>query len=417
MAVKTPLPSFETEAFMDDRQSINEGDTCLLVIEDDPNFRKTLYKLAREQGFQCITAERGEAGIEMAKQYKPDAILLDVMLPGMDGWSVFDRIKEDVDLRHIPIHFISAYEDLYDARSLGAVGFLNKPVTEEGVRSALSRLQKHIDRKVKKILLLERSSDSQYLQNELASDDIAVVCVKSVKDLATELHSNRYDVIVCHYSEAGELETLSSHLGHQDISPPPIIVYSEKELLDGRWKALNFGNTGVIRSVHSMERLVDECVLFMHHVQATLPEKQQNLLRAAHDYEKIFSNKKVLLVDDDIRNTFAVAKLLKRNGLDVLVAENGQEAVDILAGGADIDIVLMDIMMPVMDGIEAIRCIRQMDEHRNIPIIALTAKALISDREECLEAGANDYLAKPIDHFRLLSMMRIWLQQKITEIA
>jgi CheY-like chemotaxis protein/signal transduction histidine kinase/HAMP domain-containing protein len=396
----------------DDRDSITPGDRVLLVIEDDSDFAKVMLDLARERGFKGVVALRGETGLALAHRLRPDAITLDLGLPGIDGWTVLDRLKHDPHLRHIPVHLISAHED---ARSRGlaqgAVAFLPKPVDPDSLREALTAMREFVERKERTILVVEDDDiQRKEIVDMIGNGDVhARSCVSGEEAIAL-LRSERFDCMVMDLGlpDMTGFELLERIKTDPDIQPLPVVVYTARDLTNEEDLHLKrFTDSIIIKSARSMEHLLDETALFLHRVEANLPEWKQRILKQIHDAP--FSGKHVMVVDDDVRNVFALTSVLEHQGMRVSFAEDGRQALDALDENDDIDLVLLDIMMPEMDGYETMRVIREEKHRTDLPIIALTAKAMKGDREKCIAAGASDYITKPVDTDQLLSLMRVWL--------
>jgi HAMP domain-containing protein/CheY-like chemotaxis protein/signal transduction histidine kinase len=395
----------------DDRLSVQPGDRTLLIIEDDLNFAKIMMEMARERGFKTIVAARGDAGLALARQYTPTAITLDIELPGMDGWSVLDRLKHTKNTRHIPVHIISVAEERQRGLKMGAMAFENKPATPEQLREALGRIENFVQRGVKSLLVIEDDAVAQQSIKELIGEgDVETIAVGTAEEALTELRNKRYDCIVL---DLGLPDMNGFDLMQQiksEIGDIPIIIYTGKDLNSKEETELRrLAETIIVKDVRSLERLLDETALFLHRVEESLPEPKRQMLEQLHKKDPILESKKVLIIDDDMRNIFALTSLLERYDMQVLYAENGRDGIDMLKNVTGIDVALVDIMMPEMDGYEAMRQIRAMDEFRSVPLIALTAKAMKGDREKCIEAGASDYITKPADSEQLLSLLRVWL--------
>ncbi len=379
----------------------------------DPGFAKTLQDLAREKGFKTLIAGDGESGLHMADYYQPSAIILDVGLPGIDGWNVMTRLKEAFPTRHIPVHFISGTEKPWDAIKMGAMGYLTKPVSLEQLNQAFVKIDHLINAKLKKLLVVEGDEDEcDNIKGLLDDNDITIETVASGKETLHRLKNDIYHCIILgmNLSDMSGEDLILRIRNDEDISYLPIIVYTGKELTDKERVFLdNHSERIIIKDPKSLEKLFDETALFLHRVESDLPKEKRRILQMVHDKESILKNKKLLIVDDDMRNVFALSSILEDKGIRVIVAKNGHEGIARIKENPDLDIVLMDIMMPEMDGYEAMRHIREIDEFKKLPIIALTAKAMRGDRANCIEAGANDYLSKPVDSEKLLSMLRVWL--------
>ncbi|MFC3652314.1 response regulator [Dyella humi] len=396
------------EGMKDDRERIAPGDSVILVVEDDPAFAHILADIVRQKGHRMLHAPNGEAGLELARRHHPVGILLDVMLPGMDGWTVIERLKADPVTRHIPVHFLTATDDAGRGRELGAVGFLTKPVTREAIYGALERLLSFAKGRTRHLLVVDDDRlVRESLQILLSQDeDLKIEQAESGEEALQKISSASYDCIVLDLGLPGMsgidfLEKLA-----ESGNVPPVVVYSGRELSrEESLRIRQYTDSIVMKGTRAPERLMDEVSLFLHSIrnskQATgSPAATDDGLRGHH----------VLLVDDDMRNLFALSKVLRDWGMQVSMAQDGQKALQVLAENPQVELVLMDIMMPGMDGYEATRAIRAQPTLSRLPIIALTAKAMRGDRERCLEAGANDYLSKPVDVDKLASLIRMWLR-------
>lgn len=400
----------------DDRRVIKPGDKTLLIIEDDSRFSEVLLELARAKGFKCIVAEDGETGLHFADFYKPGAIILDVGLPGIDGWQVMDRLKTSPETRHIPVHFMSASDKPADAMKMGAIGYLSKPVNSEALEDAFSKIEKMIAKPVKKLLVVETDEiQKQKIIDLMGSGDVATVTVKNGTEAFNALRHEDFDCLVMDpdIPDIPGFELLDKIYNEKDISLLPIIIYSARELTDiEKEKLEQYAKMATIKDVRSPERLLAETTLFLHRVASDLPEAKQQMISRMIDKESLLKGRKILIVDDDMRNVFALTSILEEKGMVTIVGKNGKEGIERLESIHDIDLVLMDIMMPIMDGYEAMRLIRKDKRFEKLPIIALTAKAMKGDRHKCVAAGANDYLAKPVEPAKLLSLLRVWLYNK-----
>lgn len=385
-----------------------------LVVEDDPQFAGILYDLAHEMQYRCLVAGHAAEALELASTHLPQAILLDVRLPDGSGLSVLQRLKEDPRTRHIPVHVIAG-EDFRDiALPMGAVGTAIKPTTREELVDIFRKLERHGADEVRRLLLVEddqRQRDS--IAHLIGDDDIEVVAVERGEEALRLLDEQHFDCMVIDLKlpDMDGTELLSRMAARSgDAAPPPVIVYTGRNLSREEEAELNrYSRSIIIKGARSPERLLDEVTLFLHRVEARMSGERQELLRSARNREQVFDGRKVLLVDDDMRNIFALTSVLEQRGLTVEAARNGVEALEKLEAHSDIDLVLMDVMMPVMDGLEATRRIRDDARWQKLPVIAITAKAMRDDQEQCRRAGCNDYLAKPIDPDRLVSLLRVWL--------
>jgi len=398
----------------DDRLVFNYSKKSVLIIEDDPVFATTLMTLARTQNYQAIVAGNGRSGMALASHYLPNAILLDLCLPDINGEEVLAYVKEDLATRHIPVHIISGKEKEHSKEYIkkGAFSFITKPVNIETIEHLFSSTDELIDEEHRNILLIDNNKDNSSELIELLENNLTTVFTASdIKSAKKKLHSEKIHCILLDLGLPNvEISNFLKAIHTDTHISCPILVHIGENLSDHELAELNkLSNSVIIKGHESYERLLDETMLFLHHVESKLPKQQREIIAALHNSDAIFKDKKILAVDDDMRNLFALSGLLSDHGMMVTMAENGKDAISKLH--ADIDLILMDIMMPVMDGYEAIECIRKDTAYKDMPIIAVTAKAMPEDKAMCISAGANDYLTKPIDSDKLLSMMRIWLHK------
>jgi HAMP domain-containing protein/CheY-like chemotaxis protein/signal transduction histidine kinase len=398
----------------DDRDDIQQGDRVVLIVEDDAEMARTELEVARERGFKGIVALRGDSGLALAHEFKPDAIILDMKLPVMDGWSVLERLKLHPETRHIPVHIVSAGEGRQNALRAGAVAFVEKPVSKEGLEETFGAIRTFIDRSVKRLLVVEDDEDERRAVIELigGGDDVEVTAVGSGEDALEALQLQRFDCMVVDLKlpERSGFDLLDQIKQDERLAAMPVIVYTGKELTQQETTKLRkLADTIVVKDASSPERLLDETALFLHRVERKLPQEKRRLLEQLHSAEEVFKDKKILIVDDDVRNVFALTSVLEAHGMEVFYAENGKDGIELLRRTPDVDLVLMDIMMPELDGYETTRLIRTDDTYEQLPIISLTAKAMKGDREKAIAAGASDYITKPVDTDQLLSLMRVWL--------
>ena len=408
-----PSERVAAEPVPDDRHSIAPGDRVFLVIEDDDTFARTLMAMVRSHGFKCVVATTGGDGLLLAHDLKPDAISLDLILPDMDGWVLLDQLKHSGETRHIPLHIISGRGDEKRGLELGATDVLQKPVSEEDVAAAIGKIESLLARRVKRLLIVEDDETQRRSIVELVGNgDVESVAVGSGEEAFEHLSNESYDCMVIDLKLPGMsgLDLIAKIRQTPALARLPIVVYTGKELSEQEERGLReVAESVIVKDVRSPERLLEETALFLHRVEASLPEPKRRMLRQLSKHVPALENKRVLVVDDDVRNVFAITGLLEQHRMVVDNAENGQEAVDMLEQGKEYDIVLMDIMMPKMDGYEATRHIRADERFASLPIIALTAKAMKGDRDKCIEAGASDYITKPVDSEQLLSLLRVWL--------
>ncbi|WP_290920034.1 response regulator [Halodesulfovibrio sp.] len=413
VTVQQAAPYKESEYVEDDRTSITPDSRSLLIIEDDWNFAKIMRDLGRERGFLCLVAEDGETGLHFADYYKPSAIILDVGLPGIDGWTVMERLKDNPKLRHIPVHFMSAHDNSLDALRMGAIGYLAKPVTMEHVEEAFSALEDVISKPVRNLLLVEDDKiQCQSIKELIGNGDVKTTDVATGREAYEELSNGNYDCMILDLGleDMSGFDLLEKIRLSEAAMRVPVIIYTGRDLTQEEEKQLSkYAESIIIKGVKSPERLLDESALFLHRVESDLPHEKQQMLKMVHDKESVLNGKKIMIVDDDMRNVFALSSVLEDRNMDVVVAKNGIECLEKLEEVDSIDCILMDIMMPKMDGYEAMTEIRKKSEFAKLPIIALTAKAMKGDRSKCIDAGASDYLSKPVNTDKLLSMMRVWL--------
>ena len=396
----------------DDRKQLEKGDKVVLIIEDDLQFSKILKKQANHKNFKVIAASTGEDGLMLAEKYKPDAIILDIDLPGMNGHQVLNHIKGNPDLRHIPVHMVSVDERTLDPIRLGAVEYLMKPIDKEDLDRAFSRIEDFVNRKMKNLLIIEDDPNSRVaIKKLIGNGDVQCLEAETGSQALQEMATRAIDCIVLDMGlpDMNGFEFIQE-LERTREKVPPIIIYTGKELTKEENEVLErYADSIIIKGVKSEERLLDETALFLHRTINNLPDQKREIINSLYDKESIFNEKKILVVDDDMRNVFALSKVLKEKGMEVIKADNGVTALEALDKEQEMDLVLMDIMMPEMDGYEAMQKIRRQGKFRELPIIALTAKAMRDDKQKCLDAGASDYISKPVDVPRLLSLMQVWL--------
>jgi CheY-like chemotaxis protein len=412
----SPLPVTDTKLiprFADDRDKAPFTTRCILVVEDEPNFARILFDLAHELGYQCLVAHGADEGYSLAEEYIPDAILLDMRLPDHSGLTVLQRLKEHASTRHIPVHVISVEDRVEAAMHMGAIGYAVKPTTREELKDVFARLEAKLTQKVKRVLLVEDDDlQRDSIARLIGDDDIEITDVGYAQAALELLRTNVYDCMIIDLKLPDMLgNELLKRMATEDIcSFPPVIVYTGRNLTrDEEAELRKYSRSIIIKGARSPERLLDEVTLFLHKVESQLSHDRQKMLKTARSRDKVFEGRKILLVDDDVRNIFALTSALEHKGAVVVIGRNGREAIEKLNEVDDIDLVLMDVKMPEMDGYEATALIRQDPRWKKLPIIAVTAKAMKDDQERCLAAGSNDYLAKPIDLDRLFSLIRVWL--------
>jgi CheY-like chemotaxis protein len=408
----TEIPAEHIE---DDRSSLQPEDAVLLVVEDDPHYARVLRDLARDKGFKVLIAVRGAEALALAREYHPTAVSLDVFLPDMLGWTVLNHLKQDPATRHIPVQMLTLDEDRHHGLARGAFAFVTKPTTTEGLEQALTRIKEYSSPRRKRLLVVEDNPAEQLSIRELLGyDDIDVKVTGTGNDALENIRAESFDCVVLdlRLPDMSGFEVLEQLRDIPEAADLPVVVFTGKELSpeeDARLHTL--ARSVVVKGVESPERLLDETALFLHRVVGDLPVEKQKMLDRLHRSDDALVGRKVLVVDDDVRNIFALSSVLERRGMTVLTAGTGREAIAMLESTPDIAIVLMDIMMPEMDGYETMQVIRQNPSFRRLPIVALTAKAMKGDREKCLEAGASEYLAKPVNTEQLLSALRMWLHR------
>ncbi|MBJ2347438.1 MULTISPECIES: response regulator [Pseudomonas] len=406
--VEAPVPQFA-----DDREKAPFDSRCILVIEDEPKFARILFDLAHELGYQCLVAHGADEGFDLASRLSPDAILLDMRLPDHSGLTVLQRLKEQAATRHIPVHVISVEDRVEAAMHMGAIGYAVKPTTREELKDVFARLEAKLTQKVKRVLLVEDDDlQRDSITRLIGDEDIEITAVGLAQQALDLLRDNVYDCMIIDLKLPDMLgNDLLKRMSTEEIcSFPPVIVYTGRNLTrDEEAELRKYSRSIIIKGARSPERLLDEVTLFLHKVESRLSHERQRMLQTARSRDKVFEGRKVLLVDDDVRNIFALTSALEAKGAIVVIGRNGYEAIERLNEVEDIDLVLMDVMMPEMDGFEATTLIRKDPRWQKLPIIAVTAKAMKDDQERCLAAGSNDYLAKPIDLDRLFSLIRVWL--------
>ncbi len=409
------VPERTVEPIPDDRANIQPGDPILLIVEDDPHYARILLDLARDKGFKALLAMRGDDAIDLAKQYQPNAVSLDVFLPDMLGWNVLSQLKQNPLTRHIPVQIVTLDEDRQHGLARGAFSFVTKPTTRQGIAEALSRIKDFTQPRRKRLLVIEDNPAEQMgIQELLGADDIEIVDAQTGEQALSILKERPCDCVVLDLKlpDMSGFEVLERMRADRSLADVPVVVFTGRELSAEEDAQLHtMARSIVVKGVESPERLLNETALFLHRVITDLPPEKQHMLEQLNSSDEDLVGRTVLLVDDDPRNIFALASVLERRGMNVLTATTGREAIKLIEETPSLAIVLMDIMMPEMDGYQTIEMIRQDKAYRRLPIIALTAKAMKGDREKCLEAGASDYLAKPVNTEQLLSALRMWLHR------
>ncbi|MGB9108690.1 MAG: response regulator, partial [Telluria sp.] len=414
--VTVPGPStslVEYASMLDDRGLIAPGDPSVLIVEDDETFAEMVLEFAREKNFKGIVTHRGDSALSLARDFQPSAILLDIDLPDIDGLTVLDRLKRDPSTRHVPVHVISALRERERALRQGAISYINKPVSREMLQEEFTRIQKFLMGGKRSLLVVEDDmAQRESIVSLIGDSDVRIVTAETGADAIEALSGQHFDCMVLDLtlpdiSGFDLLDQLGKMPALRDL---PIVIYTAQELSRKEvTKLKRYAKTIVVKDARSPERLLDETALFLHRSQASLPDLQRRILEEIHAADGGLAGRKVLIVDDDLRNIFALSSLLERQQMQVLFAENGRDGIEVLEKDPGIEIVLMDIMMPEMDGYDTMRAIRRIPKFKSLPIITLTAKAMKGDRDKCIAAGASDYITKPVDVAQLLSMMRVWL--------
>jgi CheY-like chemotaxis protein len=403
------------ESIPDDRLKIMPGDAILLIVEDDNHYARIMMDLARDAGFKVLQASRGADAIELAKQYQPAAVSLDIFLPDMLGWSVLSQLKQNPLTRHIPVQIVTFDEDRQHGLSSGAFSFVTKPSTKEHLESELARIKAYAEPRKKRLLVVEDDKAEQLsIVQLLGHDDIEIKLADTGSQALNQLKEQAVDCVVLdlRLPDMTGFDFLESIKDQPLLSDVPVVVFTGRELSPEEDARLHtMARSIVVKGVESPERLLDETALFLHRVVTDLPPEKKRMLERLTSSDEDLVGRTALLVDDDARNIFALSSVLERRGMRVLTATTGNEAISILEANPGVAIVLMDIMMPEMDGYQTIEMIRTKPAFRRLPIIALTAKAMKGDREKCLEAGASGYLAKPVNTEQLLSALRMWLHR------
>jgi CheY-like chemotaxis protein len=394
---------------------IQAGDAVLLVVEDDQHYASVMADLARDNGFKVLIAHRGADALDLAREFQPAAVTLDIFLPDMLGWTVLSQLKQNPVTRHIPVQIVTLDEDRQHGLARGAYGFMTKPTTSGELDKALVRLKDFAKPRRKRLLLVEDDERERIGVAELLGhEDIELMSVDTGADALRQLREDPPDCVVLDLKlpDMSGFDVLEQIRDDADISDVPVVVFTGRELSPEEDAQLHtMARSVVVKGVESPERLLDETALFLHRIVSDMPDAKQKMLEKLHGSDEDLVGRTVLLVDDDARNIFALSSVLERRGMNVLTATNGSDAISIIEKEPKVAIVLMDIMMPGMDGYETMQAIRSDPAFRRLPIIALTAKAMKGDREKCLEAGASDYLAKPVNTEQLLTALRMWLHR------
>ena len=401
----------------DDRGSIQPGDRVLLLIEDDPAFASVLLDLAHERSFKCVVALLGQEGLTLARDLQPDAITLDIRLPDTPGWAVLDRLKHDPRTRHIPVHVISVDKDRHRGLAMGAVTYLVKSPSKEALVEAFAKIQTSVERRTRELLVVEGDEDQRKEMLRLVENtDVTTTFLRTGEEALAALGAKQFDCVVLDPElpdiAAPQLIERIRQMGQNDL---PIIIYNGENLKPEDAAALEkLAHESIVLEARSPEQLLEETSLFLHRVEADMPEAERRLLQQARQDDTGLAAAKILIVDDDVRNLFALTSVLERQNVRVFPVESGRAGIELLKNTPGVDLVIMDIMMPEMDGYQTMREIRKDPQFGALPILALTAKAMKGDREKCLEAGASDYIPKPVEVEELLLLLRAWLPQTRT---
>jgi CheY-like chemotaxis protein len=408
-----PVAVAREERIEDDRAHVGPEDLSVLIIEDDPHYARVLLGLARDKGFKGLVATRGHEGLALARQFRPAAITLDIFLPDMLGWTVLNNLKLVPETRHIPVQIITLEEQRSHGLSRGAFAYLVKPATTEDLESAFDRIKTFVAPRTKRLLVVEdNDTERQSIVELLGHDDIEITTASTGEDALQTLLDRSFDccVLDLRLPDMNGYDLLDRIHNEPCLRDIPVVVFTGKDLsADEESRIRTMAKSIVLKDVQSPERLLDETALFLHRVLSDLPDSKQQMLQRLNSTNEVLRGRKVLVVDDDARNIFALTTVLENQEMEILSATNGRQAIDLIKSHRDLAIVLMDIMMPEMDGYETMREIRRDPDLRSLPILALTAKAMKGDREKCLEAGASDYIAKPVNTEQLLSLLRVWL--------
>jgi signal transduction histidine kinase/CheY-like chemotaxis protein len=414
-AARKGLPDASSETVLDDRGNIQPGDSILLIVEADAHFARVLLEVARNKGFKGLVAMRGSVALSLAREFKPTAITLAIFLQDMLGWTVLSNLKQDPATRHIPVQIITVEEERQHGLERGAFGYLTKPVTTETIEGALTRIQRFTQRRTRQLLVVEDDETERAgIIELLAHQDVEISSAATAAQAWELINDRSFDCVVLEprLPDMSGFDLMARIEAEASLREMPVLVLTGKELSEEEEERLRkIARSLIIKSVQSPERLLDETVLFLHRIVTDLPPEKQRILERLHHTDEVLAQKKVLIVDDDVRSIFALTGLLERHGMEVLSACNGPQAIHLLEKTPDIALVLMDIMMPEMDGYETMRVIRGNPRHKRLPMIAFTAKTMKGDRKKCLDAGASDNIAKPLNTDQLVSLMHVWLHR------
>jgi CheY-like chemotaxis protein len=398
----------------DDRDALAEGEKPVLIVEDDRPYARMLVESAHAKGFKVLVAHDGTEALSLARKFELAAVTLDVFLPDMLGWTVLNQLKHDPATRHIPVQVLTVEEERQYGLERGAFSFMTKPTSTEGLASVFDRVHAFIEPRVRQLLVIEDDETEQLsVEALIGGDDIQITKAGSGKEALELLRSRKFDCAILDLKlpDISGFDLLGEIQADERLRDVPIVVFTGRELsADEESELRRRAKSIVLKGVQSPERLLDETALFLHRQVSKLPESKQRMIEKLHDSDEPLRERKVLVVDDDVRNIFALNSPLERHGMSVITATNGHDAIKLLDSNPDLSLILMDVMLPEMDGYETMRRIREIPEFRRLPIISLTAKAMKGDREKCLQAGASDYVAKPVNTEQLLSLVRMWLQ-------
>src|SRR5690606_18309812 len=398
--------------FNDDRNQLSSEQKTILVIEDELTFAGILFDFAHQLNYQCLVAVSAEEGIELALEHVPHAVILDMKLPDQSGMNVLARLKDEISTRHIPVHIISVEDRAGAALSMGAIGYLMKPVSREQLHDLFAQFEKRTAQKMKRVLVAEPAAACEDTRALIADVDVEVTAVNTGAEVLAMLQAETFDCLIVDL-ELGDMrsEELLQRMSTTELcSFPPVIIHASREVTrEEEERLLQFSRSIIIKGARSAERLLDEVTLFLHKVDADMSSERRGLLQRARSPERALASRKILIVDDDVRNVFALTSALENKGALVEIGRNGLQAIAKLDADPSTELVLMDIMMPEMDGYQAMEALRKDPRFRKLPIIAVTARAMPDDQERCLRAGASDYVAKPVDMDKLLSLIKVWL--------
>jgi len=409
-------PQEEDLVMEDDRNSIAPGDPVLLMAEDDAAFARIMIDNAHQCNLKALVALRGSTAISLAREFKPSAITLDIRLPDMTGWTLLDRLKHDPATRPIPVHVISAYENATRGYALGATSCTGKPISKDALESVFATIQRSMERRVKRLLVACADAVQRCaLREVLGGSDIEIFEAEDRDALENLTETQDPDAIVIDIDQMGEnsLDIVETIQTRMVAPPPPVLLYATRRLSETEGRELrHLCRNGLVRYASSLDRLLDDTISVLQRTEDDLSVEQRGMIEQVRLTDPMLAGRTILVVDDDLRNIFALTSLLEHHHIEVVYAENGSAGIETLTAHPEVDLVLMDIMMPGMDGYETIRAIRSMAEFQSLPMIAVTAKAMKGDRDKCLQAGASDYVAKPVDVEHLLSVMRVWIARK-----